>query len=189
VTRADLQFWADIAQGALTPLVAAIGIYLGIKGHSLAKKRRTDDLFDKRFLLIMDIQNFFDHSIRKFSTTDSLKYWSDEIFPGTKYVFDVSSPHFMNESRLFTYNVERFSKKDPKDESDIAMINSGNEFITRISAVSRAEALNLSLRPKLLFGKNSPNWGDMSEMTLRQINQHINGDEIKGKIIEKASLQ
>ncbi|MFT6061835.1 MAG: hypothetical protein ACJAVR_001889 [Paracoccaceae bacterium] len=29
----------------------------------------------------------------------------------------------------------------------------------------------------------------MSEMTLRQINQHINGDEIKGKIIEKASLQ
>jgi hypothetical protein len=49
ISEVDWQAAIRVLAAALTPTVAIVGLAVGILNHRLAKKRRDDDLFDRRY--------------------------------------------------------------------------------------------------------------------------------------------
>ena len=46
----------NISAACLTPTVAAIGIFIGIKTYKLALRKRKDDLFDRRYQFLKNFE-------------------------------------------------------------------------------------------------------------------------------------
>lgn len=49
----------DILAACLTPTVAVIGIFIGVKNYKLAIRKRKDDLFDRRYKFLKDFEQLW----------------------------------------------------------------------------------------------------------------------------------
>ncbi|MDP9955096.1 hypothetical protein J2X97_000733 [Epilithonimonas hungarica] len=49
----------NILAASLAPLVAVIGIFIGIKNYQLALRKRKDNLFDKRYEFLKDFETLW----------------------------------------------------------------------------------------------------------------------------------
>ncbi|WP_270087236.1 hypothetical protein [Sphingobacterium sp. SYP-B4668] len=52
----DLKDIVSLFAASLSPIVAIIAIYIGVKNYKLAKRKRNDDLFDRRYKFLKDFE-------------------------------------------------------------------------------------------------------------------------------------
>jgi hypothetical protein len=185
----DLPIWAQWFAALAVPIAATVGVVIGFFNYKLTVKKRKDDLFDRRYDFIAEIEGFLENQVRSFNQVEKISYWRDEIMPGSILDFDQSSPTFVANVNLLLSSAERSLDLSKTKEIDKSTIAGCEAFISRISDHARPEARRLSLKSEMLFGKCLSQWGDFSEMTLRQMAQHINDPKIKIPLIEKTSLR
>lgn len=74
-----------ILSAALTPIVAIVGIVLGIKNYELSRKKRKDALFDRRYKFMKDFEKLWkttgsesNGATRAYLDWDDLEPWAQE---------------------------------------------------------------------------------------------------------------
>ena len=71
----------------LTPTVAVIGIFIGIKNYKLALRKRKDDLFDRRYKFLKDFEKLWkttglesEGATRMNLDWDDIEPWAQEAY-------------------------------------------------------------------------------------------------------------
>lgn len=86
----------DISTALLTPVVAAIGIYIAIQQWRINKKRFNHELFDRKFHMFQATQNFIREVLR------DIKVENDDIYTfltetkGALFIFDTEIVDYLD---------------------------------------------------------------------------------------------
>jgi hypothetical protein len=77
----------EILAACLTPTVAIIGIYLAFKNYILAKRKRKDELFDRRYKFLKDFEKLWkttglesNGATRMMLEWDDIEPWAQEAY-------------------------------------------------------------------------------------------------------------
>ena len=77
----------NISAAFLTPTVAVIGIFLGVKNYRLAIRKRKDDLFDRRYKFLKDFEDLWkttglesEGATRMCLEWDDIEPWAQEAY-------------------------------------------------------------------------------------------------------------
>lgn len=65
----DLPVWAQWFAALAVPIAAVIGVLLGVLNFLLSRRKRRDELFDRRYEAILQLDRLFDDACRHFATT------------------------------------------------------------------------------------------------------------------------
>lgn len=81
----------NISSALLTPTIAVIGIFLGVKNYRLGLRRRKDDLFDRRYKFLKDFEELWkttglesEGATRMCLEWDDIEPWAQEAY----FLFD-----------------------------------------------------------------------------------------------------
>lgn len=55
----SVPIWIQWAQGLLTPTIAVIGAWIAVQNYRLARRRRKDDLFDRRYTFYKGVRDWW----------------------------------------------------------------------------------------------------------------------------------
>lgn len=83
----EINRWITILAAFLTPTIAIIGIFLGIKNYCLAIRKRKDDLFDRRYKFLKDFEKLWktagmesEGATRMCLEWDDIEPWAQEAY-------------------------------------------------------------------------------------------------------------
>lgn len=76
-----------ILSASLTPIVAIVGIFIGVMNYLLALRRRKDELFDRRYKFLKDFEELWkttgsesEGASRPFLEWDDIEPWAQEAY-------------------------------------------------------------------------------------------------------------
>jgi hypothetical protein len=77
----------NLLAALLTPTVAVVGIFIGIKNYKLAIRKRKDDLFDRRYQFLKDFEQLWkttglesEGATRMCLEWDDIEPWAQEAY-------------------------------------------------------------------------------------------------------------
>jgi hypothetical protein len=83
----ELKDIVSLFAASLSPIVAIIAIYIGIKNYKLAERKRKDDLFDRRYKFLKDFEKAWKTTgsesmgaTRASLEWDDLEYFAQEAY-------------------------------------------------------------------------------------------------------------